>query len=110
MAKAVKLSNGREWPSKTAALQHFKAMLARYRNGQRVIDPDDHSDLSALIARYDSTALNEDEKKGLGGVDYFSRELNVAEHFRTPGFHVHRLDGTSIDFSYVHAVNGNPES
>jgi hypothetical protein len=30
--------------------------------------------------------------------------LNIGDGYATSGFHVHRIDGTSIDFSYIQAV------
>lgn len=33
MAIAITLSNGRTWRTKAAALNHFKAMLARHTDG-----------------------------------------------------------------------------
>ncbi len=104
MAKPVKLSNGRYWRTQTQALEHFKKMLARYNIGEKVTDSSDHDDLSALLMRYDSVMLANEETKTGAGIDYFSKQRNVGEGWSTDGFHVHRIDGTSIDFSYISAV------
>ena len=53
-AKIINLPNGRTWPKKGDAVNHFKAMLARYRDGSRVSDATDHSDLASLLEVYDS--------------------------------------------------------
>lgn len=108
MAKPVKLSNGRQWRTQTQALEHFKQMLARYSTGDRVTNPSDHDDLSALLARYDSVVPENGETKTGVGIEYFSRQRNANEGWSTDGFHVHRTDGTSIDFSYIGAVKTEP--
>ncbi len=104
MAKSVQLSNGRQWRTQKDALQHFKQMLARYENGDRVSESADHDDLRALIARYDSVLASGAVTKTGPGIEYFSRERNIGDGWSTDGFHVHRTDGTSIDFSYISAV------
>lgn len=103
-AKPVTLSNGRHWPRQKDALEHFKEMLGRYTTGERVTDPADHADLCALLTRYDASVPPGAETKIGVGIEYFSRERNGGEGYSTEGFHVHRKDGTSIDFSYIHAV------
>ena len=104
MAKPLTLKNGRSWATRTAALAHFKAMLARYSNGQTV-SADDHDDLHALLVHYDSFVSEGKETKIGCGVSHFTRESNIAIGWPSDGFHVHRTDGTSIDFSYIDAVN-----
>ncbi|CAE6860299.1 hypothetical protein R69658_07583 [Paraburkholderia aspalathi] len=104
MAKSVMLNNGRQWRTQHDALEHFKQMLARYRNGERVADPSDHADLCALISRYDEFVPAGEDTKAGQGVSHFSRESNASAGWTTDGFHVHRLDSTSIDFSYIEAV------
>ena len=106
MVKPVRLANSRSWPTQKDALQHFKDMLGRYTNGERVTDPTDHDDLCALLTRYDAAVAPGQATKGGGGIAYFSRERNVGEGWATDGFHVHRFDGTSDDFSYISAVKG----
>jgi len=104
MAKMVDLRNGRTWTTQKSALQHFKDMLHRYRNGEIVSSHADMADLSALLTIYD-------EKRGAGepskvgeGIDYIKRLNNEVLGWPTDGFWIFRLDGTSIDFSYISAV------
>jgi len=104
MVKKVDLPNGKHWGKQKDALEHFKAMLARYGNGDRISDPRDHDDLCALIQVYDTKRLSGAEAKAGLGISHFSRELNEGEQWRSPGFHVHRVDNSSIDFSFYEAV------
>ncbi len=104
MTKSVTLSNGRHWKTQADALVHFKQMLARYATGERVSDQADHDDLIALLQPYDSVLLPGHEKKTGPGVEYFSRQTNSDVGWSTDGFHVHRINGTVIDFSYIEAV------
>jgi len=100
----VGLSNGRHWEKRGDALAHFKLMLNRYRNGQVVNDPADHSDLVALVTAYEKTISDKTKSKVGPGIKHFSRESNLLDGYPTDGFHVHRVDGSSIDFSYIKAV------
>ena len=109
MAKQVVLTNGKRWPAKKDAVAHFKAMLARYKDGQVVSQPD-AGDLAALLERYDRCLRPGDEPKIGAGVSHFSRQLNRGEGWSTSGFHVHRIDGTSVDFSYRDAIQHDPSS
>jgi hypothetical protein len=109
MAKQVKLSNGRDWRTQSAALAHFKEMLHRYSNGNVVDTVDDHDDLIALLERYDACIEGGPTKIG-AGIDHFERRLNWVEGHSTPGFWVVRVDGTATDFSYISAVKGEPRS
>ncbi len=104
MAKPVQLSNGRLWPSRKDAHAHFKEMLARYEDGDEVTDSSDESDLRALIELYDSVLPPGSVTKTGVGIRGFSRELNKGEGYSSSGFHVHRLDGSSIDFGLKYAV------
>jgi len=104
MAKKVSLSNGRNWSKQGDAMEHFKAMLARYKNGERVTDPQDHDDLSALLIPYDGLLPAGADTKIGEGISHFTREVNIGDRWRSSGFHVHRIDGSSIDFSYIDAV------
>jgi hypothetical protein len=103
------LSNGRSWPTRKAASAHFRDLLGRYGDGDTITDATDHEDLCALLELYDSTVLPGGVTKAGAGVKYFSRRRNFGEGWSTSGFHVHRVDGTSIDFSFYHAV-GTPQS
>ncbi|WP_281664985.1 DCL family protein [Paraburkholderia fungorum] len=104
MAKKVSLPNGRTWSKQGDAMQHFKAMLARYNNGDRVADPQDHDDLSALLIPYDGRLPPGANTKIGAGISHFTRQVNTGDRWRSAGFHVHRIDGSSIDFSYIEAV------
>jgi hypothetical protein len=106
MAKSVALLNGRQWRTRAEALKHFKEMLKRHARGERVVDSHDHSDLVALLQRYDALLPAGADRKAGGGISHFSKELNLGEGWVSDGFHVHRIDGTSIDFSYIDAVPG----
>lgn len=109
MAKPVELSNGRSWKTKSAAKQHFKAMLARYADGDIIADYDDHSDLSALLERFDVLIADSAPKIG-PGIERFERRLNKGDGWSSPGFWVVRIDKTATDFSYVKAVEGTAKS
>jgi hypothetical protein len=52
MAKSVEIGSG-SFRTQKSALDHYKAVLHRYQDGQRVSKQDDHADLVALIERYD---------------------------------------------------------
>lgn len=104
MAKPVELPNGRKWATKSAAHDHFQAMLARYQNGDRVENADDHSDLAALLTRYDALLPSGAPTKVGVGVSHFERNRNGGDGYTSDCFWVHRTDGTKIDFSFVKAV------
>jgi hypothetical protein len=109
MAKPINLPNGRCWKTQTAALAHFKDMLARHSDNQIVEGRQDHDDLVALLERYDAVITDSPAKIG-SGIEHFFRRQNVGEMYSTPGFWVHRTDGTDTDFSYIGAVKGEPKS
>ncbi|UXN05115.1 DCL family protein [Bartonella sp. HY406] len=109
MAKSVELTNGRKWKSQNAARQHFKDMLARYRDDQPILDHSDHSDLSALLERFDLFITDGPSKIG-SGIKYFERRINKDDGWSSPGFWVIRIDNTSTDFSYIKAITGLPKS
>ena len=52
MAKPVVIGS-RSFRTQSSALDHYKALLHRYQDGQRIADPADHTDLVALIERFD---------------------------------------------------------
>jgi hypothetical protein len=109
MAKPINLPNGRSWKTQTSALDFFKGMLGRYSDNQVVEDGSDHDDLISLLERYDAVITDSPSKIG-SGVEHFFRRRNVGEGYSTPGFWVHRIDGTDTDFSYISAVKGEPKS
>jgi hypothetical protein len=103
MAKPVQLTNGRSWGTQSAAKTHFKDILNRHADGQLVTDPVDHSDLLALLEAYDRDMSREARKSGTG-VDHFFRDRDQEHNGLTSCFYVRRADGSSIDFSYLRAV------
>lgn len=109
MAKTIHLSNGRVWKTQSAAMAHFKDMLARYADEETVEDRVDHEDLVALLERYDAVIVDGPSKIGRGA-DWFFRRRNVGDGYSTPGFWVRRVDGSETDFSYLAAVRGAPKS
>lgn len=109
MAKVINLTNGKSWRTQSAALEHFKMMLARYRDGDVIDNLSDHDDLLALINRYDMLELSGQSKLG-AGVKQFERRQNRGEVYVTSGFWIVRVDGTETDFSYITAVKGQPKS
>jgi hypothetical protein len=104
MGKPVSLSNGRSWRFQKDAFAHFREMLSRYEDGDRISVPSDESDLRALLKRYDAEVPSGQPTKTGVGVSHFSRELNTGDTWATSSFHVHRVDGTSTDFSFYEAV------
>lgn len=109
MAKSVELSNGLIFKTKKAAEEHFKEMLAHYRDGEHIANYQDHSDLSALLERFDLFVSDGPSKIG-AGIKRFERRLNKGDGWSSPGFWVVRVDNTLTDFSYVQAVAGRPKS
>lgn len=104
MTKSVRLANGRYWKTQGEAMDHFKDMLARSTLGERVVDAADHADLVALLTVYDSVLPAGAETKCGAGIDFFTKQRNRGEGWSSDGFHVHRTDGTQVDFSYREAV------
>jgi hypothetical protein len=84
MAKSINLPNGRCWKTQTAALAHFKDMLARHSDNQIVEGRQDHDDLVALLERYDAVITDSPAKIG-SGIEHFFRRQNVGEMYSTPG-------------------------
>ena len=108
MAKTVKLSNGREFSSQKAATEHFRAILHGYGNGEEITDPAHHSDLVALLERYDAAITSTPSKIGTGIVR-FERRINYGSGFATAGFWVERTDGSWTDFSFPTAISAKPK-
>ena len=107
MGKTVPISlpNGRNWPRKGDAVDHFKAMLARYSDGARVVDSKDHSDLASLLQVYDSVLDAGRATKAGDGISHFERRKDRDHPGHTSCFFVVRTDGTSIDFSTRRALD-----
>jgi hypothetical protein len=89
MGRVFALANGRTWTTQRDALAHFKNMLARYKTGDIVSDPSDHSDLAALLHHYDGFLASGQPTKVGVGIDHFSRQRNGGPGWSTDGFHVH---------------------
>ena len=87
--------NTRSFASKGDATLFFRAMLNRYRPGDRVSSAD-AKDLAALLKLHTEHA----QKVG-AGIDHF--EVMAADH-GTQCFRILRSDGTSDDFSYIHCI------
>ena len=100
----INLPNGRNWPRKGDAVDYFKAMLARYSDGARVVDPTDHSDLASLLQVYDSVLDAGEPTKVGAGISHFERRRDLDHPGNTSCFFVVRIDGTSIDFSTRRAL------
>ena len=109
MAKPV-IIGARSFRTQSSALEHFKALLHRYQDGQCITDQGDLADLVALIERYDPVldAVGE-PTKGAGQIAHFERRLNTGTGWSSSGFWVVRQDGSATDFSYIDAVKGKPK-
>lgn len=87
--------------SRQEAREHFRAMLRRYKPGERLND-DDTQDLAGLLRRH----TEYHDKVGCG-ISHFEVMLN--EH-GTVGFYLVRTDGSGTDFSFIHCINNRPPS
>jgi hypothetical protein len=85
-----------------------RAILHAYADGDEIIDAAHHSDLVALLERYDDAITDTPSKIGTGIVR-FERRLNVGAGFATPGFWVERADGSWTDFSFPTAISAKPK-
>lgn len=94
-AKPIELPSKR-FAKRDDAIQFFRAMLHRYRDGEQVNDEDSLL-LNELLQRLP------DEKIGVG-VQHFYRARNPEQP--TSGFHVMRLDGKATDFSFMKCIDG----
>ena len=108
MAKPITLPKGKSWNTQTAALDHFKRMLHRYKDDATIDRVEDHDDLLALVERFDQ-ATGDDSKIG-AGISHFERRVNRGPGYATPGFWLVRTDGTETDFSYVRSLRMAPQS
>lgn len=88
-----------QFPTQSAALAHFKNMLARYLPGDRVSD-DDARELDDLLRRHPERG----EKIGSGSY-HFEVMRNIEKH-RTKCFCVVDADGDTKDFSYPFCITG----
>jgi hypothetical protein len=83
------------------ATAFFKAMLNRYRPGERVSN-EDGLDVAALLERHTEYVA----KVGCG-VSHF--QVMMTEH-GTQCFRIIRTDGSGTDFSYPHCISQRPPS
>ena len=101
----INLPNGRSWSKKGDAVEHFRAILARYADGDRVLDATDHDDLASLLKIYDAVVPAGEPTKMGSGVAHFERRPDRDHPGRTSCFFVVRTDGSSIDFSSRRALD-----
>lgn len=99
-SKPVELAT-RSFKKQGDATAFFKAMLNRYRPGERVSD-DDALDVAALLERHTEYVA----KVGCG-VSHF--QVMMTEH-GTQCFRIIRKDGSGTDFSYPHCITQRPPS
>lgn len=85
------------FPSKTAALAHFRAILYAYPEGVAILEPD-ASELEWLLDRHPDV----EQKRGAGIVGF--HVMKAVEGTRC--FGVERNDGTKTDFSFKSCVDG----
>lgn len=109
MAKPVVIG-AHSFPTQLAGLNHFKAILHHYKDGDRISDPNHYSDLVALIERFDDVLRGVGEiAKGDGQVSRIEKRKNTGTGWSSSGFWIVRQDGTETDFSYIDAVKGKPK-
>lgn len=106
--KPVRLSNGKQWPTRGDAIDHFRDVRDRHPIGAPISDPSDHDDLLSLLERYDLAITDGPGKIG-SGVGHFETRVNITNGGRTVGFWVVRQDGSETDFSFIRAVNAAPK-
>lgn len=95
MGRSIEISIGdMTFATQRKALEYFKQMLGRYRDGE-VITGDDALMLHQLILRHPDNKVGE-------GVGHFYKARNPDQP--TSGFHLVRVDGTATDFSYITCV------
>lgn len=99
-SKPVELAT-RSFYKQGDATAFFRAMLNRYRPGERVND-DDALDLAALLERH-----TEYVAKVGSGVSHF--QVMLTDH-GTQCFRIIRTDGSGTDFSYPHCITQQPPS
>jgi hypothetical protein len=85
----------RSFQRKGDAISYFRAMLNRYRPGDRVNDAD-AADLVALLKHH-----TEHKDKVGSGIDHFGVMANL---YNTQSFEIVRSDGSRDDFSYKHCI------
>ena len=95
--------------SKKAAKQHYRDMLARYADGEKIKSKQDHKDLEALVRRLDvALAANGEPEKRWQEIAWFERRINYPH--KTSGFWFVRHDGSESDFSFIWGVDCKAQS
>lgn len=88
----------RLFQTKKEITRHVQTLFDKYPTvGEIVTDEGDHEFLLALLQRHEEC----DEKVG-NGVAHFSRDAHPT--WQSPGFKLHRVDGSSTDFSTSHCI------
>lgn len=101
MARQPIVLNGIEFKSQKDAIDHFKNMLERYRNGQTIAG-DDHDILLALLERHPEA----DKKIGCGVKRLYKDRTDMP----TSCFWIERTDCSRTDFSCRIAISAKGKS
>ena len=101
MARQPIVLNGIEFKFRKDAIEHFKNMLERYRNGQSIAG-DDRDMLLALLERHPEA----DKKIGCGVRRLYKDRTDMP----TSCFWIERTDGSRTDFSYRTAISAKGKS
>ncbi|MEG4291499.1 DCL family protein [Microcoleus sp. C2C3] len=101
MARQPIVLNGIEFKSQKDAIEHFKNMLDRYRNGQTIAG-DDRDMLLALLERHPQA----DKKIGCGVKRLYKDRTDMP----TSCFWIERTDCSRTDFSYLSAISAKEKS
>jgi hypothetical protein len=89
-----------KFATKTAAKEHFRAILYRHPLNEPISEPD-ATELRWLIERHPESR----QKVGCGISHFLVRQNPL---FPNKGFFVVRIDGTETDFSYPKCIDGPP--
>jgi hypothetical protein len=101
MARQPIVLNGIEFKFQKDAIEHFKNMLERYRNGQTIAG-DDRDMLLDLLERHPQA----DKKIGCGVKRLYKDRTDMP----TSCFWIERTDGSRTDFSYRTAISAKEKS
>jgi hypothetical protein len=88
-----------EFASKAALKDHVRDIVARYRIGQHVVELD-----FAFLCELIELHPERDQKVGVGIASF--QVILDQEWKRNRQFHLHRIDGTATDFSWVSCIDG----
>lgn len=101
--KPLVLPNGKVFPSRGAAKDHFLDMRSRYALNTPINNPADHEDLLALLQSYDESIHDGPSKTG-AGIAHFETRMNRTNGGMNVGFWAIRVDNSETDFSIIKAV------